>query len=671
VKSVLTFLQRRRTNIIGAVLAIAAGAFCLVFEPLEAPLERLSFDLPFVFAPPVSLNEIVYVQRDEKAYRELKQDYGKLWDRGLYAQLLERLTADHARLAVFDILLADRGAPEKDKQLAEAIKRNGRLVLAVDYHDYSGVVGGEPVYPLEPFKDAAAGLGLTRVIPDDADRVVRQLYPGTETHPSLAWAAAKLAGARLPEGKARMETVRWMNYPSAADQVHRISFSEVFTQQPGYFTNRIVFVGGAPRTKFEGEQVDEFPSPFTKLGGPREPGAVLQMIAFLNLLRGDWLEELPLGLTWLLVLGVGALAGAGFPTLRPLLLLPAATACALLIFVGAAFAVFHFHGWFPWAIPALIQVPVALAWAAVLALRRPAPQPAPALPLSSESVATVLQTITTEAPVSAQTSVLTAPDHKLLQCIGQGAYGQVWLAQDVIGSYHAIKFVFRNSFQDDRPFEREFHGMQQFTPISRMHPGLVHVLHVGRNENAGHFFYIMEAGDDEKTGQAINPNTYVAKTLGRAVRLQGRLSPTACIQLGLDLSSALAFLHEQGLIHRDIKPSNIIFVHGKPKLADVGLVTRIATEAAHHTYIGTEGYIAPEGPGTPVADVYSLGMVLYEAAMGLDRMKFPAVPETALGEGGSLLLDLKQVILKACEFNCRARYATAQELHDALKALVR
>ena len=94
------------------------------------------------------------------------------------------------------------------------------------------------------------------------------------------------------------------------------------------------------------------------------------------------------------------------------------------------------------------------------------------------------------------------PDHELIRRIGAGSYGEVWLARSAVGTYRAAKIVYRRSFENDRPFEREFSGIQKFEPISRSHEGLVEVLQIGRNESDGYFYYIMELADDANVGQA-------------------------------------------------------------------------------------------------------------------------------------------------------------------------
>src|SRR6266516_762217 len=86
------------------------------------------------------------------------------------------------------------------------------------------------------------------------------------------------------------------------------------------------------------------------------------------------------------------------------------------------------------------------------------------------------------------------PDHELICRIGCGAYGEVWLARNVVGTLRAVKVVYRRSFSEAYPFERELKGIQNFEPISRSHEGLVDVLQIGRGE--GYFYYVMELADD-------------------------------------------------------------------------------------------------------------------------------------------------------------------------------
>ena len=272
-------------------------------------------------------------------------------------------------------------------------------------------------------------------------------------------------------------------------------------------------------------------------------------------------------------------------------------------------------------------------------------------------------------PAAAEKPTLPAiPDHRLLRCIGRGSYGEVWLARNVMGTYRAVKVVYRANFQNDRPYEREFDGIQKFEPVSRSHEGLVDILHVGRNDEAGYFYYVMELGDDLVSGQQIDPDRYQPKTLQRQIQQRGRLPVTECLPISLSLTSGLGHLHQQGLVHRDIKPSNIIFVNGVPKLADIGLVC--GTEATH-SYVGTEGFIPPEGPGTPQADLYGLGKVFYEMTTGKDRQDFPDLPTDLRGEEAEreALLEFNEVLVKACASKLSERYQTAQEMERDLVSL--
>ncbi len=256
-------------------------------------------------------------------------------------------------------------------------------------------------------------------------------------------------------------------------------------------------------------------------------------------------------------------------------------------------------------------------------------------------------------------------DHELIRLIGKGSAGEVWLARNVLGSCRAIKIVRASTFKHRRPFDREFNGIRRFEPVSRAHDGLVDILQVGLNEADGYFYYVMELADDVATGQLVDPGLYQPRTLAHDLTQQERLPVAECLRLGAALASALGFLHGHGLIHRDIKPSNIIFVNGFPKLADIGLVTGLDDKA----YVGTEGFIPPEGPGTVQADIYSFGKVLYEISTGMDRLHYPALPAD-LGKSveDQNLIQFNKIILRACRANPLRRFKSAEQLMAALLA---
>jgi eukaryotic-like serine/threonine-protein kinase len=248
--------------------------------------------------------------------------------------------------------------------------------------------------------------------------------------------------------------------------------------------------------------------------------------------------------------------------------------------------------------------------------------------------------------------------------IGRGGYGEIWLARTVTGAFRAVKVVYRSTFETERTFLREFEGMSAFEPISRAHDGFVDILHVGRT--ADYLYYSMELADDHLAGCKIDIVNYEPRTLKSDIARHECLPADESIRLGLSLTEALEALHARGLTHRDIKPSNIIFIEGVPKLADVGLVAA----SGQQSFVGTEGYLPPEGPGTPRADIYSLGKLLYEISTGKDRLDFPEIDsQLSTRPDREQLLRLNQVLIKACANDPKKRYGSAEAMHRDLAVL--
>ena len=168
------------------------------------------------------------------------------------------------------------------------------------------------------------------------------------------------------------------------------------------------------------------------------------------------------------------------------------------------------------------------------------------------------------------------------------------------------------------------------------------------------------------------------------------LSVEEIIKLGKDISRALILCESKNIIHRDIKPVNIMVSQfGDFKLGDFG-VSKIMDHETHATVMGTPEYEAPEimhmEKYGQAVDIYSLGITLYWLLnnrrmpfIGADEQITPARRSEAMEKryAGKEKLPkpkngskrLKEIVLKACEYDPANRYASAQEMYDALDAL--
>ncbi len=645
---------------LGAALTVVCGL--MLWEmPLGEPWVNASYDYLFRFGAHAGTNRVTLILMDNEAFDYFHQIRSQSWDRGLHAQLLNRLADEGCALVVLDSLFRQPRNPVTDEALAAAMRRQQHMVLMAEQAQvtHPSLTGGQPTLPLEFFLNAAGTNWGVAWLDPDPDGIVRRHWPflSPGPYPSLPWTAARLAGAQLDQNPQE----RWLRYYGRDGVWTRMSYKFALTQPTNYFRGQIVFIGTAPKTSVSDSETDKFSTPYTRWTHESTGGVEIQLAAFLNLMNGDWLRR-PAGWLEVLTLTVaGLLLGGGLCRLRLRMACVVAVAIVLVAAFGAISWSYFTNYWFPWLVIAGGQVPCALAWALATGI----PQ---ALKKKMVSVSLSFPRHAISVEVQPDT-----PDYKLFNPpFGEGAYGKVWLARNAAGQWRALKAVYLANFdQNPDPYEREFNGIKKYQPVSDKHPNLLRVEFVSEKRE-GYFYYVMELGDPLEPGWEHEPSTYRPRDLvsERARSKRRRLPVRECVRIGLALSDALDFLHRQGLTHRDIKPQNIIFVNGRPKLADLGLITEIRPPDQERTLVGTPGYMPPppERPGTPQADIYALGMVLYVLSTGHNPVLFPEITAT-LVEGGNTadFLPLNTVILKACQPDPAQRYTSAAEMRLALE----
>jgi adenylate cyclase len=359
------------------------GSVGAVGDRLGKKLQYLSYDLLFAPRPYIRPQEVVLVYLDDDSHEHLKQPYDKPWDRSFHARLLERLKKDNAKAAVFDVVFADPGDPEKDAHLARAIKDFGKVVLAADWTavvrnergEGEGAAGNKTILPLEMFLDAAAGVGTAEMSPS-ADLFIRQHFPGAKDDlvSSLSWTAAETVGAEITKNPELKFKPRWVNYYGPPTYLPFTSFYKAISTDPeegappGFFRDKVVYVGAKIVTFFSGQRKDEYRTPYAFWTQDVEkknsymPGVEIQATVFLNLLRGDWITRVPFLRDLAIVLVSGLLFGFGLTQLRPVnAAIVAVVSMALISYVAYYFFVEKLI-WFSWFIIVGVQIPAAMSW---------------------------------------------------------------------------------------------------------------------------------------------------------------------------------------------------------------------------------------------------------------------------------------------------------------------
>lgn len=666
----------------GIVLLALVPCLLFVWRP-EGFLCLWAYDLLSLLNQFPRSSPIVLVEMDERSFAQLGQT-PQNWDRTLHAALLDRLTRDEAAAVVFDLVLAERGGnPAADEALAAALRRNGRVILAAVRDQ---VVEGkhswlQVIPPTPQFATNAAAIGLADFEAFFSDGIIRLHNRGALDLPPLADAAY---GVLQPTAVQPPTSLRWIrHYPSGTSPFTRVSYCKAAEQPTGFFRGKIVIIGSAAKVGFAMDRIDQFRPPIRIGSRGWIPGIELHATLLTNRIEHHWLRRIPtmaelallgaVGLVFTFLLGRWRLTPA---------LVHGAAGCLILLGLG----IWAYHSqnlWFGWTLPLIVQYPTLAALGFYRHHRQVNQErdwlDAPLRGLDRDTALEELADLSGlgasgGSPLSIASSMgLHIPDYQLVKQIGRGSYGDVWIAADRLGGLKAVKIVRQVSYGSAEPFRREFRGVEHYTPLSRKHPGLVQVLHVGLDPNGSAFYYVMELADDAGGITPPQADSYEACTLASHLRDHGRLDWWTCARLGKDLADAAGFLHRHGLVHRDIKPSNIIFVGGVPKLADIGLVSPVDRSQHPMSQVGTAGFLPPEGCGSRQADVYAIGRVL-EVASGKSPSPRAGGPlrESEPGEESRISGEMAfhQIIRKATEPEPLKRYPDGDTLRDALEEIL-
>lgn len=256
--------------------------------------------------------------------------------------------------------------------------------------------------------------------------------------------------------------------------------------------------------------------------------------------------------------------------------------------------------------------------------------------------------------------------YQITECIGVGGMAEVYRALDnVLGRTVAVK-VMLPQYAADENFARRF-KQEAASAANLSSPYIVNVYDWGQDD--GTYYIVMEfvRGSDLKT----------------AIKERGAINQRKVAEIGSQVCQALSVAHKLDIIHRDIKPQNIMVQpDGNVKVMDFGIArAKNSTLDKTAAVLGTAHYISPEQAQgkdlTPTSDLYSLGVVMYEAATGRLPFDGPDAVSVAMKQVQEEPIaphdikpdidpDLEAIILKAMSKDPLDRFTTALEMRQAI-----
>ncbi len=250
-------------------------------------------------------------------------------------------------------------------------------------------------------------------------------------------------------------------------------------------------------------------------------------------------------------------------------------------------------------------------------------------------------------PAAIQTEIARLfPQLEILEPLGQGGMGMVYKArQPQLDRIVALK-VMRADLSRDPAFAERF--AREARALAKLnYPNIVSVFDFG--QSGGHCWILMEFVDGTNLRELLRTKT---------------LQPREALGIVPKVCDALQYAHDEGIVHRDIKPENILLdKKGRVKIADFGLAKLVGKDASEFSLtatsmtLGTPRYMAPEQFDKPQevdhrADIYSLGVVLYEMLTGEVPMGRFSLPSATIGVD----VRLDEIVLRTLEKEPSRRY---------------